>query len=276
MTATRQRRTPSLLDRRAQEVVRRIGAALGDRRARPDPRWLAALTGASGRQISETLCELDEHVELLTDVRRRLREAGRPFYAQIRAPFELYALTRIRRPAHVVETGVSSGISSLHFLLALRRNRYGTLHSIDRPTPQRASRFGPRDSPVALPPGRSSGWAVPPELTGGWDLRIGPSEVLLPALVEQIDSVGLFLHDSRHTPAHLAFELAAVEPKLVPGAIVLADNTIWTGAAFPQFARRIGARVRRRGRTDLVGATRPPCATARGAAAPGPARPPAL
>ena len=106
---------------------------------------------------------------------------------------------------------------------------------------------------MALPPGRRSGWAVPEELRTGWDLRIGPSEELLPRLVRQLPSIGLFLHDSRHTPVHLAFELATVAPRLTPGAIVLADNTAWTGRAFPRFARQIGARIIRRGKSDLVG-----------------------
>ena len=76
---------------------------------------------------------------------------------------------------------------------------------------------------------------------------------MLPPLVAGVPSVGIFLHDSQHTPTHLRFELETIRPKLLPGSIVMADNTTWTGEAFPRFARSLGAKVWRRGRSDLVG-----------------------
>ena len=234
-------------------TVERARRALGDRRAAVRYDWLQRLTGASWDRISNVLSEVGDLVGVEERIRREHLAAGRPHYAQFRAPFELYALVRLNRPEHIVETGVSSGVSSAHFLLGVRRNRRGTVHSIDLPHPQRGERFSRRDSPVALPPGRRSGWAIPPELRAHWDLRIGRSERLLPDLVDELPSVGLFLHDSEHTPRHLAFELATIRPQLRSGAVVLADNTVWTGAAFPRFAASIGARVVRRGRSDLVG-----------------------
>lgn len=237
----------------ARRAVDRARAALGDRRARPNVRWLLALTGVSPVELSQVLAETEELVPVERGIRELLTEGGRPYYAQFRAPLELYALTRLLRPDHVVETGVSSGVSSAHFLLGLRRNGSGRLHSIDLPTRQRGARFSARDSPVALPPGRETGWAVPRGLRARWDLRLGASETILPGLVEELDSVGLFLHDSWHSPSHLTFELTTVRPKLSPGAVVLADNTMWTGGAFPRFASALDVAVRRRGRTDLVG-----------------------
>jgi Methyltransferase domain len=237
--------------------VERARAALGDRRAAVNYRWLRELSGASSERIVNVLAEVAELLPVEEHLRREHRSAGRPHYAQFRAPFELYALVRLLEPDHIVETGVSSGVSSAHFLLGVRRNRHGTLHSIDLPLPQRGAVFSPRESPVAIPPGRSSGWAMPPELREGWDLRIGPSQRVLPHLAEELPSVGLFLHDSLHTPSHLTFELTTVRPKLVRGGVVLADNTTWTGGAFPRFARALGVHVRRRGRSDLVGLTMP-------------------
>lgn len=231
--------------------------AIGDRRARPNVRWLTELLGGHPEEIARRLREVDRFGWVHAQIRRRHIEAGRPGYAQFRAPFELYTLIRILRPDHVIETGVSSGVSSAYALLALRANRHGKLHSIDRPLRQRRARFDPRESPVALPPGRGTGWAVPDRLRGSWDLRLGPSERLLPAVVDELPSVGLFLHDSLHTPRHLRFELETVRPKLVRGAVVLADNTVWTGRAFPTFARSVGARVCRRGHGDLVGLRMP-------------------
>jgi hypothetical protein len=166
-------------------------------------------------------------------------------------------MVRLLRPDHIVETGVSSGVSSAHFLLALARNRHGRLHSIDWPTFQRGATLGEHESPVCIPPGRSSGWAMPERLRPGWDLRVGRSQELLPPLIDELPTVGLFLHDDLHTPKHLAFELRTIRSKLTSGAVVLADNTSWTGAAFPEFAKELGVPWVRRGRGDLVGLRTP-------------------
>jgi predicted O-methyltransferase YrrM len=239
-------------------------ALLGDRRARPDPIWVARLTGASTEAVASALGGLDSHRKDVEQIRERLTEGGRSFYAQIRAPFELYAIARLLRPESVVETGVSAGVSSAHFLMALRDNRRGRLHSIDLPTRQHAAKLGRRESPVSLPPGRTTGWAVPPELTRRWDLRIGASQTLLAPVVRDSRPIGVFLHDSLHTPRHLTFELETVRKRLAPGAIVLADNTEWTGHAFDRFARSLGVPVVRRGRSDLVGLRVPTEGTANG------------
>ena len=238
-------------------TVERGWRALGDRDAAVDYRWLGQLSGASRERVGNVLAELEEFLAVERRVHDVQRAAGRTNYAQFRAPFELYALVRLLRPDHVIETGVSSGVSSTHFLLGARRNGRGTVHSIDLPLHQRGARFSSRLSPVTLPPGRASGWAVPEELRKGWDLRIGTSEGVLPGLVAEIPSLGIFLHDSRHTPGHLRFELATVRPKLSRGSVVLADNTVWTGASFPRFARQLGVPVRRRRRSDLVALTVP-------------------
>lgn len=234
-------------------AVRQAARELGDRRAAAGSGWIARLLGVDPRRIDPFLGEVDRLRPWTRAIRNLHLQGGRSSYAQFRAPFELYALVRYLRPRHIVETGVSSGVSSAHFLLGIRRNRSGRLHSIDRPLEQRSARWDAHDSPVAVPPGRTSGWAVPPDLRRRWDLRVGPSERLLPQLVAELPTVDLFLHDSHHTPQHLTFELETVRPKLRPGSVVLADNTAWTGTAFPRFARSLGARVVRRGRSDLVG-----------------------
>jgi Methyltransferase domain len=203
------------------------------------------------------LREVDRKAAIERAIHRRHVEGGREGYAQIRAPLELYAITRLLRPTHVVETGVSSGVSSTHFLMALRSNRRGHLHSIDLPLLQRNAALRKSESPVSIPPGRSSGWAVPPPLLRGWDLRLGATQVELPKLVGEIPAIDIFLHDDLHTPAHLAWELRTIRALLHPGSVVLADNTQWTGAAFPEFAREIGVAMHARGQSDLVGLRMP-------------------
>jgi hypothetical protein len=227
--------------------------ALGDPRSRPDPQWIAALTGYSQEAIGAWLAECDAELATERAIRASHRAGGRSSYAQFRAPFDLYALVRALRPTIVVETGVSSGVSSAHILMALRKNRSGRLISIDLPTRQAGPRLRAGESPVSLPPGRDPGWAVPTRLRRGWDLRIGPSQELLPKVVRSVDRIDLFLHDDLHTPRHLAFELRTLEPKLADHAVVLADNTQWTGTSFDAFARRHRVPVHRRRASDLVG-----------------------
>ncbi len=250
------RRAPPHLDSlspAAGEAAARARRALGDRRATPNVGWIAALTGANRREIGAVLEELEALLPIEEEIRHRHLAAGRDMYAQIRAPFELFAIVRLLRPDHIVEAGVSSGVSSAHFLAALRRNKRGRLHSIDLPLRQKGPTLSKTESQVAVPPGCDSGWAVPDRLRERWDLRVGPSQELLPKLVEELDGVGVFLHDDLHTPAHLTFELETIRSRLAAGAVVLADNTAWTGDAFPRFARSVGAPVVRRGRGDLVG-----------------------
>ena len=249
-------------------AVVRAAEALGDPRAMPDVDWVAKLTGRRIEDVERVLLELGELESVEEAIHTRHASAGRDFYAQLCAPFELYALVRLTAPEHVVETGVSSGVSSAHILLALQRNGRGTLHSIDLPIHQKGPVLGARETPVALPPGRRSGWAIPAPLKSGWDLHIGPAQQLLPVLVDRLPSLGLFLHDDLHTPSHLAFELAAIRPKLLPGSVVLADNTQWTGRSFDRFAASLKVPVHRRSGSDLVGLTVPA-----GAPLPAPAPP---
>ena len=230
-----------------------VVATLGDRRAAPNVGWVARLTGRSESEVAQAFDGVLRHRAAIEAIHRRPLEGGRDFYAQIRAPVELYAMVRLLRPEAVVETGVSSGVSSAHFLLGLRDNRRGRLYSVDLPTPQRGAELQANESPVSLPPGRKTGWAVPERLRGRWDLSLGPSQELLPRVADRAGKIGLFLHDSLHTPRHLSFELETVRPHLVPGSVVLADNTEWTGQAFDRFARSLGVPIVRRGRSGLVG-----------------------
>ncbi|MGP8072422.1 MAG: O-methyltransferase [Thermoplasmata archaeon] len=238
-------------------AVRKARHAIGDPRTAVNIRFLRSLSGASPAEILAVLGELDALVPVEEEMRRRHVAGGRGNYAQIGAPFELYALVRLLHPQHVVETGVSSGVSSAHLLLALEKNHAGTLHSIDFPTPQKGPVLGKDESPVSIPPGLSSGWAIPFR-SPRWDLRIGEAQKLLPELVAQLPSVELFLHDDLHTEEHLTEELTCLRPKLPPGAVVLADNTNWTGDAFPKFAKELRGKVYRRGTSHLLGFRIPP------------------
>ena len=202
-----------------------------------DPHWVSQLAGVTTTIAEKALDEAQAETALEHHILVAHKESGRDFYAQIQAPLELYALVRILRPRHVVEVGVSSGVSSAYFLQALSRNGRGRLHSIDFPTQQKGSHFSEKDdSPVAVPPGKGSGWAVPAELKQGWDLRIGKSEDLLPDIVRELDQVDIFLHDDLHTFEHATWEFRTVDPKVPVGGLVLADNSDRIGGALEKWA----------------------------------------
>ncbi|MDE1821133.1 MAG: class I SAM-dependent methyltransferase [Euryarchaeota archaeon] len=240
----RRRTSKSATARRDQDLV--------------DPEWVAKLSDRSLEEARGAVEEAQKDTPFVRTIDLAHQQAGRDFYAQIRAPFELYALVRLLRPKHVVEAGVSSGVSSAYFLKALNQNHFGTLHSIDLPTRQKGATFREKeDSPVALPPGKSSGWAVPPHLRAGWDLRIGPSQELLPSLVSELDQVDLFLHDSLHTFEHATFEFTTVDPKMPSHGVLLADNTAWLGGALDRFAASKGVRALYRRGMDLGGFRKP-------------------
>jgi predicted O-methyltransferase YrrM len=156
---------------------------------------------------------------------------------------ELYAIVRATTPRVMIETGVASGLSSAHILRALDRNGNGTLHSIDLPNVQEGS---------VLPQGRTSGWIVPDSLRGGWQLQLGDSRELLPRLLETLDRIDVFLHDSDHSYEAMLFEFEQAYPKLEPGGLVLSDDT-HLHAAWDDFCANYGLRP---GRVGHLGVTR--------------------
>jgi Methyltransferase domain len=222
-------------------------------RARPEPRWVAELTGVSQTEAIDVLEEMNENLTLEKTIHNTLQETGRTYYAQFPAPLELYAISRILKPDHIVESGVSSGISSVHFLMALKRNRKGTLHSIDypvySPTPKRTR----GQISWTIPFGRDSGWAIPASLRKRWDLYQGRSEDLLQGLLKRISAVNIFCHDSPWTAQHLERELETVRPHLRSGSVVVADNSAWNPGAVAKLAASFSTRVVHRRGSDLIG-----------------------
>ena len=175
---------------------------------------LAGLDGGSG-EVEGILAEdglwgIEEHTRA---VRRRLE--GGSVHPQWAADALLaracYLLTRLLKPHSVVETGVAYGVSTAFILAALWENGQGELHSIDLPRLRGGFR--------AL-----EGVAVPPELKGRWVLHRGSSRRVLPVLLDELESVDLFLHDSLHTRRNMSREFNEVWPYLRPGGAVVADD----------------------------------------------------
>jgi hypothetical protein len=227
----------------------------------PDTAWVTALSGRTPAASSRAIAEAQGEHRLFDHLAREHAREGRKSYIEIDAPLELHALARLIRPTQVVEVGVSSGVSSAYLLNALAKNRRGTLHSIDLPSHPRPSRKSGRP-PVyswTLPPGRSSGWAIPRALRGRWDLRLGDKADLIPVLARELDQVDLLLYDVPHNEADIRSELRILDPLLPPGAVVIIDHGPGGSlcAALRGWARGCHARPVRRQELGLFGARRP-------------------
>jgi hypothetical protein len=190
----------------------------------PDPAWVAALTRSSVPRATRAIEEARSETRLFRHLAAEHKSEGRSFYIEIDAPLELYALVRLMRPQHVVEVGVSSGVSSAYLLRALERNRAGTLHSVDLPKWERRPSRLQRNPSWSIPSGRFSGWAVPWSLRGRWDLRIGDKAKVLPLLGRELPRVDLFVYDVPHSDPKCYSEFRSIDQRFHSGAVALVDH----------------------------------------------------
>jgi Methyltransferase domain len=195
-------------------------------------RPMARLTGRPIDELDRAFAELGPlHAQLRAEA-GALPSAG----ALMQAPL-LYVIVRVLRPQRLIETGISSGYSARLILEALERNGGGHLDSIG--VDVFALRTGRGSAPSPLE-GRHVGWLVPERLKSRWDLHIGRSDELLPALVPAgRRDLDLFLHDSLHQYPTMHWEYATAAPALTPGAI-LASHDVHANAAWPDFLRESG------------------------------------
>lgn len=124
----------------------------------------------------------------------------------------------------VVETGVAHGVSTRIILEALRAD--GDPHhlwSVDVPPHDPAMR--PR-----------VGLAVEDRLRPLWTYIEGSSRRRLPALLRELGTIDLFVHDSIHTRRNVQFELEQAWTALRPGGCMLVDD-IDSNWGFHHFAR---------------------------------------
>jgi len=156
----------------------------------------------------------------------------------------LYWLIRRLRPRIVVETGVCNGFSSGIILLALAKNgNEGKLHAIGR-----AEIFDPGDPRwiskgkifgEVIVTGQSLGWMVPDSCRNAVEFHVGEAQTLLPQLVDKVDSIDLFFHDSDHSYDHMSFEFETAKRKLSPRGAVAANNIAWNSSLW-DFADNYG------------------------------------
>jgi hypothetical protein len=229
----------------------RIVSMLGSR-SRPETAWVSDVVGCSLDQAEHVVEEITSQGRTVEAMSERIQRTGREYYAQFPAPIELFAFVRLLRPSKLVESGVSSGVSSTFLLLGARVNGGGTLHSIDFPIVRGEGHGNPL---WVIPEGHTSGWAIPRSLRSRWDLLQGRSEDLLKPLLSKLGAVDLYCHDSPVDIEHFEFEMKAVSSHLQPGSLVVADNTDWK--VFEETARSLGAVAIHRRKSSL-GAFRVP------------------
>lgn len=129
----------------------------------------------------------------------------------------LYFIVRCAQPEIMVETGVAHGVSSWTILNAMHKNSKGKLYSIDLPN-QDLKSYNPQNIQ------QGSGWAVPDVLRARWELRLGPSQELLPLLIKQLKTIDIFFHDSDHSYENMMFEFKTVFDAIKTGGLILSDD----------------------------------------------------
>ncbi len=140
----------------------------------------------------------------------------------------LYTIARTLQPAHILETGVAYGWSSLAFLLAIEKNQKGRLVSVDMPYPKMGN------EPYV-------GIVVPPNLKSYWTLIRKPDVTGVPqALTLLGHSVQLFHYDSDKSYTGRMTTYPRVWKALAPGGIFISDD-VGDNLAFKEFAEQVQA-----------------------------------
>jgi predicted O-methyltransferase YrrM len=156
----------------------------------------------------------------------------------------LYWLVRRVKPRTIVQTGVCNGLSAAFMMLGLVKNGPdGTLHVIDLPPV-----FNPDDPAwtvegnvygVVIPEGKTSGWLVPDAYRERFEVWNGDAKDLLPKMVDKLDAIDFFYHDSDHTYNHMMFEFHQAKRKLGKGGLVVGDDVSWNASVW-DFADECG------------------------------------
>jgi hypothetical protein len=83
---------------------------------------------------------------------------------------------------------------------------------------------------VCIPEGKTTAWMVPDIYRERIEIRNGDAKHLLPPLIDELDSVDFFYHDSDHTYAHMMFEFDQAKRKLTRGGVMVADDISWNSS----------------------------------------------
>ncbi len=167
--------------------------------------------------IHEAARDRDLESQVLEAIERSPRRRTMDRSVRLGRRLGWYALVRLLKPEHVVETGTDKGLGACVLAAAVLRNGSGRVTTIDVNPESGTLVTGPYSAVV--------------------DRRIGDSVATLASL----GTVDLFIHDSDHSPEHEMRELLAVAPRLSASALVLSDNSHVTDV-LPRWAGETGRR----------------------------------
>jgi predicted O-methyltransferase YrrM len=147
----------------------------------------------------------------------------------------LYWLVRQTKPRKIVQCGACNGLSSSFMMLGLAKNGpEGTMSIIDL-----APVFDPKDPEwteegkahgVCIPEGKTTAWMVPDAYRDRLEVWNGDAKEVLPKMIDEVDSVDFFYHDSDHTYQHMTFEFREAKRKLTQGGLIVADDISWNSS----------------------------------------------
>jgi predicted O-methyltransferase YrrM len=206
----------------------------------PDRAWPAVLgemlVEAASVPYAAQVFERRSYVEqYLSELDRKYHAHYVPGWVNFDDALFLYWLVRQVKPRTIVQTGVCNGLSAAFMMLGLVKNGpEGRLHSIDLPPV-----FDPRDAAwtvegkvhgFVIPEGKTSGWLVPDAYRDRFEVWNGDAKDLLPEMVDKVDSIDFFYHDSDHTYNHMMFEFHQAKRKLNKHGLVVSDDIGWNAA----------------------------------------------
>ncbi len=238
LARVRECRNPALLASAAVNASRRIDL-------------LEFATGLARGACRALVREIEDDAAFVGEIRERLAarttyvpravdfvlagEGGSVFFNEV----TLYALVRARRPRVVVETGGTPGKSTAFMLRAMERNRAGSLVTVDLPPPAAAAggRLPRGRYHEERPEGEPSNWIVPDALRSRHVLVLGDAREKLSEALAVADAVDMFLHDSDHSAAHMAWEFETAWTALAPDGLLVSDDVL-ANDAFSEFCRR--------------------------------------
>jgi len=133
-------------------------------------------------------------------------------------------------------------------LAALASNRTGHLYSIDLPeftdATENGEQFWSGKGGAVVPRDERCGWLVPERLCERWTLCLGKSAEILPRLLQEVQTIDLFVHDSEHSFQNQLFEFRAAFTHLSANGILFASDINWS-RAFDVFTKEARADSRR-------------------------------
>ena len=210
-------------------------------------RFVAKLSSVKENCVESYLWKLNNDTTFFKALERRYMQAWPnarfyPHYFETKYPspggsiffqaVTMYLLVGAVQPRIVVETGGGMGKSTAFILKALEDNQEGKLITLDTHPETIEGEF------LWWPEGQPSCFLVPDYLKHRLELRLGDARQTLPELLEELDTVDLFRHDSDHSYEHMTFEFRTAWPALYRGSILVSDD-IRANQAFFEFCQQV-------------------------------------